>query len=348
MIIDIPVLIPSYNPDNRLFELVKALIRNDVKYIIIIDDGSIPACETIFKKLEALNECTVLRHAVNYGKGRALKTGLNHFYLNFSRSPGIVTADGDGQHLVGDILKVAGALQENPDKLVLGVRKLNRGIPFRSLFGNVLTRFFFSLLIGKRVSDTQSGLRGLPRSLVTHLLKTRGERYEYEINMLILTKVKGVDILEEKIDTIYIENNRASHFNPLFDSMRIYFQLLRFAFSSLLAAFFDFAIFTTVFKLTSNILLSMLVGRFIVGSMLNYIINKRLVFRSKAGIFSSLFKYYLALLLLSFLSWLLIKMVVIQMGVRVISSKILVESLLFMLSFCIQREFVFVERGESE
>lgn len=345
---DIPVLIPSYNPDNRLLELVDALIKKNIKHIIVVNDGSFTSCDSIFKKLESIKTCTVLRHAVNCGKGRALKTGLNYFYLKFPGSPGIVTADGDGQHQAADILKVVRALKENPNKLVLGVRKFKRNVPFRSLFGNVLTRLVFLFLIGKRVSDTQSGLRGLPRFPIPPLLKMKGERYEYEINMLILTKVKVIDIVEKEIDTIYIENNRDSHFNPLFDSMRIYFQLLRFTFSSLLASLFDFIIFTTVFKLTSNILMSMLIARFVIGSLLNYIINKRLVFRSKSGVFSSLFKYYLFLVVLSLLSWLLIKTIMIQMGIRVIIAKILVESLLFILSFCIQREFVFVNRGKVE
>ncbi len=344
---NIPVLIPAYNPDDVLGKVVHSLIQLNFKDIIIVNDGSKPECEPIFEKLEKIEQCHVLRHAVNSGKGRALKTGLNYFYLNFPNSSGIVTADADGQHQPQDILKVAKTLKDNPNKLVLGVRKLGRKIPFRSLFGNTLTRVVFSLVIGRKISDTQSGLRGLPRSEVPHLLKVTGERYEYEINMLILTKVRSIDIIEEPIETIYIEENISSHFNPLFDSMRIYFQLLRFAFSSLLASFFDFIVFTITFKLTSNIMVSLLIGRFIIGSLLNYIINKRLVFRSKTGVFPSLLKYYLALVVMSLLSWVLIKMVVIQMGVKVIIAKVLVETLLFVLSFSIQREFVFLNKEED-
>lgn len=344
---DIPILIPSYNPNHRLLELVEELIGEGVKHIIIVNDGSKPECDHIFEKLETLESCTVLRHAVNCGKGRALKTGFNYYYLNFPDSSGIITADGDGQHQPSDILKVAKALMENPDKLILGVRKLGSNIPFRSLFGNVLTRFVFSFMIGKRVSDTQSGLRGLPRSIFPHLLETAGEGYEYEINMLILTKRESVDIIEIPIRTIYLENNISSHFNPFFDSMKIYFQLLRFAFSSMLASFCDFIVFTIAFKLTSNIILSLLIGRFIVGSMLNYIINRRLVFHSKAGVFLSLLKYYMALMVMSLLSWILIKMAIIHMGIKVILAKVLVETLLFVFSFMIQREFVFTGKAEN-
>ncbi|NIM13827.1 MAG: glycosyltransferase [Candidatus Aminicenantes bacterium] len=342
---NIPVLIPAYNPDESLWNVVDGLVRLNFSDIIIVNDGSKPECDPIFERLENMEQCHIVRHAVNSGKGRALKTGLNYFYLNFPGSAGVVTADADGQHQPTDILKVAEALTENPDKLILGVRKLGRKVPFRSLFGNVLTRFVFAVVIGAKISDTQSGLRGLPRALVPNFLKVKGERYEYEINMLILTKMKSIEIVEIPIETIYIEDNISSHFNPFFDSMKIYFQLLRFAFSSMIASFFDFIVFTLTFGLTANIMISLLIGRFIVGSMLNYIINKRLVFHSKSGVLSSLLKYYLALVVMSFISYLLINIAMAELGIKVIAAKIVVETLLFGFSFLIQREFVF---GSSE
>jgi len=121
---NIPVLIPAYNPDEVLYKVVHSLIDLDFKDIIIVDDGSKPECEPIFEKLEKMEQCHVLKHAVNSGKGRALKTGLNYFYLNFPNSSGIVTADADGQHQPRDILKVANILSENPGKLIMGVRKI--------------------------------------------------------------------------------------------------------------------------------------------------------------------------------------------------------------------------------
>ena len=397
---DIPILIPSYNPDHRLTEVVEALISEGVKNIIIVNDGSRTECDPIFEKLEKLEPCTILKHAVNCGKGRALKTGLNYFHLHFPHSPGIVTADGDGQHRTSDILRVAAGLKENPGKLILGSRKLDHGVPFRSLFGNVLTRFVLFFIIGRKIHDTQSGLRGIPRILVPTLLTTRGERYEFEINMLILSKrgwhpqpiksvasktksqevlvkkgvappthsrsdrsrsfrassqkfaektgfqkvivkKQSVDIIEIPIDTIYLENNVSSHFNPFFDSMKIYFQLLRFAFSSMLASFCDFIVFSIAYSLTANILVSLLIGRFLIGSLLNYIINRRLVFHSKSGVLSSLFKYYLALIIMSVLSYLLITLALAHLGFKIMIAKIVVETFLFVFSFLIQREFVF-------
>jgi putative flippase GtrA len=347
MNINVPVLIPAYNPDEELWKVVDGLIRHDFKDIIIVNDGSKPGCEPIFERLENMKECHILRHAVNSGKGRALKTGLNYFYLHFPGSIGVVTADADGQHQPADILSAAQSLKKNPGKLIIGARQMGSSVPFRSLFGNVLTRFVFSFLVGKKITDTQSGLRGIPRAFVPKILNIKGEKYEYEINMLILTKRESVDIIEIPIRTIYLENNISSHFNPFFDSMKIYFQLLRFAFSSMLASFCDFIVFSIVYSLSANILLSLLLSRFLVSSLLNYIINRRLVFHSKTRVLSSFFKYYLALIVMSFLSYLLITLALEHLGFHVLIAKIVVETSLFVFSFLIQREFVFFAESQD-
>jgi glycosyltransferase involved in cell wall biosynthesis len=346
MDINVPVLIPAYNPDEALWKVVDGLIRHKFKNIIIVNDGSKPGCEPIFQRLEKMKECHVLHHAVNLGKGRALKTGLNYFYLHFPKSIGVVTADADGQHQPTDILSAAQSLKQNPGKLIIGARQMRSSVPFRSLFGNVLTRFVFSFLVGKKITDTQSGLRGIPRDFVPKLLYIKGERYEFEINMLISTKREAVDIIEIPIHTIYLEDNISSHFNPFFDSMKIYFQLLRFAFSSMLASFCDFIVFSIVYGLTANILLSLLIGRFLIGSLLNYIINRKLVFHSKTKVLASLLKYYLALIIMSILSYLLISLALEHLGFKIMIAKIVVETCLFVFSFLIQREFVFFIEDE--
>lgn len=344
---NIPVLIPAYNPGEELVKLVEALINEGVAHIVIVNDGSQSQCKSVFQQAGQFEQCHVLHHAVNLGKGRALKTGFNYIYLNHPNAPGIVTADSDGQHKAADISKVIHALALQPEHLVIGVRKMSGKVPFRSLFGNVCTRFVFSLMTGQTVSDTQSGLRGIPLSFIPSLLELKGERYEFEINMLMMTRSNHVPVAEVSIDTIYIEDNKSSHFNPFFDSMKIYFQLLRFAFSSLIASCMDFIVFSLVFGWTGNILAAILLGRFLVGSLLNYAINRRLVFRSGGGVLWSLLKYYLALVTLSVISYLAIVLVIQQLGLGVLTAKILVETLLFAVSFSVQREFVFTHSPED-
>lgn len=347
MSVSIPILIPAYNPDQRLIRLVEDLAGEGVAHIVVVDDGSAPHSQPIFRHLETLPSCTLLTHAVNCGKGRALKTGLNYIYLHFPLAPGVVTADCDGQHTPADILKIVRELETNPDQLIMGCRHMAGKVPFRSLFGNLCTRLVFSFVIGKKVSDTQSGLRGLPRLLIPPLLNVTGERYEFEINMLILTKTNAIQIKEVPIDTIYLEDNKSSHFNPFFDSVKIYFQLLRYAFSSLISSFFDFIVFTIFYNITGNIMFGLLIARFIVGSMLNFIINRRLVFHSEARVLYSLLKYYLALLVMSFISYLLINRAMEHLHFSVVMAKMMVESILFVFTFLIQRDFVFHNKTED-
>ncbi|MCU0285696.1 MAG: glycosyltransferase family 2 protein [Acidobacteria bacterium] len=223
---NIPILIPAYNPDETLLKVVTGLMSEHFEHIIIVNDGSPQECLPIFEQLAKIPQCSLLTHTQNRGKGRALKTGLNYFYEHFPGCAGIVTADADGQHLPADILKIAKELKNQTGQLILGVRRMDHKVPFKSLFGNVLTRFVFRFVTGANVSDTQSGLRGLPVEMIKPLLDIPGERYEYEINMLIWAARKTGKIIEIPIHTIYIEGNKRSHFNPFSDSLKIYAQLL--------------------------------------------------------------------------------------------------------------------------
>ncbi|MGE5340240.1 MAG: glycosyltransferase [Candidatus Omnitrophota bacterium] len=339
---NVTILIPSYNPDHRLHHVVNGLIELNVNHIIIIDDGSHSDCQPIFERLEELPQCHVLRHAVNCGKGRALKTGLNYFYLHLPESDWIVTADGDGQHKPDDILKVARSLKEHqtPDKLIIGSRQWSSEVPFRSLFGNVLTKIIFSALVGMKLSDTQSGLRGIHRSFIPKILTLKGERYEYEMNMLIATREHTVKILETPIDTVYIENNKTSHFNPLIDSMKIYFLLFRFLFSSLFSAFIDFITFISIFSMTGSILMGITVSRCVSG-IVNFSVNKNIVFKDRSRLFPTVCKFGLLLLIRGVISYMLIKQVIHFFDFRAMGAYLLVESSLFFASFTIQRDFVF-------
>lgn len=183
---NIVVLIPAFNPDNKLTILVNALIKLGVENIIIVDDGSENQCADIFESFKMFNQCIVLRHAVNLGKGRALKTGFNYFLNHYKEFIGLITVDADGQHKCEDIIKVSQTLSYNQDSLILGKRNFKeKTIPFKNRFGNLITAKLFSFLSGINVSDTQTGLRGIPYQHLLLLIKTSGEKYEFEMNMLI-------------------------------------------------------------------------------------------------------------------------------------------------------------------
>ena len=339
------VLIPAYNPDKALLTVVDSIIRRGTSHVIVVNDGSDPGCEHIFKQLESIGNCHLLHHVVNLGKGRAIKTGLNYFFRNFKDSTGVIVADADGQHLPDDIIKVAGALERNPGRLVLGVRTFGRDVPLRSLIGNLLTKYIFFFLVGKKISDTQTGLRGISRSSVPSFIKLEGEGYEYEMNMLISTKVNAIDVVEEGISTVYIDANRSSHFNPLVDSMKIYFLLVRFAFSSIFASAIDFVIFAVTFGLTENILTSIILARLVAGNI-NFFVNKKLVFYSKENVTVTIVKYYMLFVVLGGMAFISIRTMA-GFGLNVIAAKIVTETLLFIASFSVQRDFIFSKRKEK-
>jgi putative flippase GtrA len=340
------VLVPAWQPEHGLVPLVTALADGGLGAIIVLDDGSDPACRPVFAQLDALPSVTLLRHAVNLGKGRALKSGFNYILDRLPNITGVITADADGQHTVTDILRVAEALHLAPDRVVLGTRVFAPGVPLRSRFGNVLTRQVFGFMTGTRVSDTQTGLRAFPRAVLPELMTLPGERYEYEMTVLAHLCRQGRKPLEVPIQTLYIDGNRSSHFDPIWDSMRIYFVLLRFYFSSLLAAGIDFMGFSATFAATHNLLLSVAVGR--LSSVVNFLLNKRFVFQSRAPVPGSLWRYYALAVAIAAASYGLLWASATWLHWNVFAAKIIIDVLLSLVSFSAQQTFVFRRPPDSE
>lgn len=336
----IPILIPAYEPDKLLLDLINRLIESGITNIIIINDGSGPEYKELFNQIEKNEFCHVCTHAVNLGKGRAIKTGLNFALITYPELNGIVTADSDGQHLTEDILKVQKELLEYPQNLILGSRSFNKKIPFRSKLGNEITKRVFHMLTGVKVSDTQTGLRGIPSKYIPECIKMDGEKYEYEINMLISCSKNEVLIKEIPIETVYIDQNRSSHFNPVLDSLKIYFVLFRFLLSSLTTSFIDFIVFIICAKFGMNILLSTVMARLVAGNY-NFIINKKIVFKSQSNVIVSFVKYWALVTLLGTISYLGILTLVNYLNFNLLLSKALVETLLFLISFAVQRNLIF-------
>lgn len=220
-------LIPAWQPEQSLLLLIASLAKHGFGAILVIDDGSGPDYDSHFASLYDVPSVIVLRHVVNLGKGRALKTGFNYILTQLPLIHGVVTADADGQHAAVDIVSVAQAFDTSDSRMVLGVRSFAKHVPLRSRVGNALIRRLFILMTGTRVADTQTGLRAFARATLPELLDLRGERYEYEMAILAHLCGNGQRPAEVPIKTIYIDGNRASHFHPIFDSMRIYLALWR-------------------------------------------------------------------------------------------------------------------------
>lgn len=358
MMQSIPIIIPAYEPDERMLELVNNIRESGSGTVIIVDDGSGADYERLFsdaKEIIGPVGGVVLKHDHNRGKGRALKTAFSYVLENYPNALGVVTADSDGQHTVECIHKVAGALTENPESLILGVRDFDSGnIPWKSEFGNKLTTKVLGYVSGIRVSDTQTGLRGIPRGFMKPLLDVPGERFEFETRMLLESYGK-YPIKEVPIKTIYdSEKNHQTHFDPFMDSLKIYKILgerfLLFIFASLSSSIVDlclFALFCFLFKPISGamyITISTVLAR-IISATYNYAINYKKVFRSEESILRSAMKYAcLAVIQMA------CSAALVTGGVRLLTVcpeviiKVAVDTFLFFASYKIQQKIIFAKR----
>ena len=292
---NVTVLIPSLNPDNKLIKYVESLVNIGFKNIIIVNDGSTKKYEYYFNKLKKIKECIVLKHVVNQGKGRALKTGINYYLCNLSnKNIGLITADADGQHTPEDTMKIAKKLLEGKDDLILGVRDFSKSnVPIKSKLGNNITKFLFKIMYGKKVTDTQTGLRGLSNSFLIDAMKFEGEKYDYEMNMLIEPVLLKSKISEVIIDTVYIDENKSSHFDAVKDSYKIYKILfgkwMKKSCKEIISYFlsFMFFIFLTKHKslLLNNFLIA-IISSYIIGFIFYIlVIRRKLYFKSVFIIF---------------------------------------------------------------
>jgi glycosyltransferase involved in cell wall biosynthesis len=333
------IVIPAYEPTPLLAELVENLSA-DGRAIVVVNDGSSPACAATFSRVASYPNVVVLAHAVNLGKGQALKTAFNHVLLTApSGTVGVVTADADGQHLAVDIRRVAERLEQDAQSLVLGSRTFTGRVPLRSRVGNVLTRGVFRVLIGRSLVDTQTGLRGIPLAFLRELVQIEAGRYEFELEMLVRATERRIPIVQVEIQTVY-GSFAKSHFSPLRDSLRIYFVFLRFIGLSMVTAAIDYTVFTIAYLGSRNILGAFLAARVVAG-LFNFTANRVLVFRSHGGVPAEAGKYALLVVALMSVSYGLVTAMVDVFGLNVFVSKILAEGGLFLASFALQNLVVF-------
>ncbi|MGI6316268.1 MAG: glycosyltransferase family 2 protein [Christensenellales bacterium] len=239
------VLIPAYNPDEKLLDTLKTQHDAGFDSFVLVDDGSRPDCEPIFRKASAFPGVSIVRHSINCGKGRALKTGFNTILQLYPDTVGVISCDADGQHPIEAMIAVSKAMEEHPDSLVLGVREFLKGknVPLPNLVGNMITRFVFKLVTGIYFKDTQCGLRGFPISVVKQMITVEGERFDYENKMLLAVRERRIPVVQIPMEAVYIGNNETSHFDRVQDSLRIYKTILGFAVLPIIGALVSFLLY---------------------------------------------------------------------------------------------------------
>ena len=346
----IPIIIPTYEPGEEFPSLIKNIIESLSQPVIIVDDGSDDCYREIFNQCSVLNSVVVLRHAVNLGKGRAIKTAFNYVLTSLKSVEGVVLADSDGQHDVKDIRRVLDTLKKNPKNLVLGCRSLKYSdAPWKSKFGNNVTRGVLKYICGVSVSDTQTGLRGIPVDYLKTLMQTPGERFEYETNMLLeCNNNNGIQISEVPITTIYDSKaHHKTHFDPLSDSITIYKVILAYSLSSVLATVIDFTIFSFMTWMGCGIWIST-GGARIAAAFSNFLLNRNIVFKSKGNAAKQLVKYAFLVLVSGLISAFAISNLIRVLPLDIIVVKVIVESCLFFFNYYIQRTYIFVKRKNED
>ncbi len=337
------VLIPCYNPDEKIMNTFIEELGSVYQNIVFVNDGCSKEHDTYFKKLE--KKYPVIKHYKNYGKGRGIKNGLNYILNNYPDCKAIITADCDGQHSIQDITKVFKATLKNPKALILGTRNFDdENVPFKSRYGNKITRNIFKIFVGLSISDTQTGLRGMSKNVAEEMLTISGERYEYETNVLIACKTEEIPIVEVPIETIYIEENRTSHFNPIKDSIMIYKLFIKYIIVALSSFFIDillFSLFLIAYDkigITKPIIAATVTAR-VLSSIYNYLINAKLVFKKMNKL--SIFKYFLLVFVQMWVSAFAVSWICKVVPINPVLLKIIVDTFIFVVNFIIQREFIF-------
>ena len=351
---NIPVIIPAYEPDERLINLLMELKSADMGPILIVNDGSNENYNQIFSRaeeiLDSIPDSIVLKHDINRGKGRALKTAFEYVLSHFPNCLGVITADSDGQHTVDCIKHIQTAFLESPTSLILGSRDLDGdNVPLKSSFGNKLTSKILKISNGLDIKDTQTGLRAIPVGFLEELTELQGERFEFETRMLIAT-VDKYPIIEVPIQTVYdSKDNHQTHFDPIKDSIRIYKifgeSLFKFVISSLSSSIIDLLLFHLFTTLTKNLIYSVIISTAvarIISASYNYIINHTIVFSSQEKKTVSAGKYcILAVIIMS------ISAISVTIATKLIPfipkvfAKAIIDTILFFISYHIQKKHIF-------
>ncbi len=330
-------LIPSYEPDYKLINLLKKLSEVS-ENIIVVNDGSGKKYDKIFKESEKYAH--VISYSTNKGKGHALKTGFKYIKDNYEKDYCVVTMDSDGQHSVSDAIKLLDLASKNDNTLILGKRLRSKNTPLRSRFGNEITMLVFYLSAGYSIYDTQTGLRSFNYKIMDYMLNITGERFEYEMNVLLNLKRNNINVLEEEIETIYIDNNSGTHFSTIKDSWRIYKDIIKFSFVSITSFLLDYILYVIFLVLSSSVIISNIFAR-IISATYNYNLNRTLVFENDNSIQKTFIQYFLLAFVVLILNTLLLNILVDFIGINEFVSKIITEITLFISNYFIQKKIIF-------
>lgn len=209
------VIIPTYNNARTLERVILGVLQFS-EDIIVVNDGSNDNTGSILENYQDTIE--IISYERNKGKGFALRKGFRKaITLGFKHA---ITIDSDGQHFPEDLYHFSKAIEENPDKLIMGARDMKQeSVPQKSSFGNRFSNFWYWINTGYKLPDTQTGYRAYPlRKIKKMRFWTR--KFEFEIEVIVRLAWSGVKVISVPVKVAY-EEDRVSHFRPGKDFFRI-------------------------------------------------------------------------------------------------------------------------------
>ena len=344
---NIAVIIPSLEPDQALIDLIRDIRRLEEAELtlIVVDDGSGADYQALFQQVETQFGAVVLTHPENYGKGRALKTAFRYILDHCPDVRGVVTIDSDGQHQYEDMARCVQKFNAYPDAIIFGSRDFieEENIPVKSRLGNRLTSHLLEDMTGIEIQDTQTGLRVIGKLYLKDLLEVEGDRFEYEMNMIIFARDHQIEIIEVPIATIYHNDNEGSHFRVLTDSVLIYRVFLKYLTSSVIAFLVDILLFWLLVSFLGQVqfwaITLATVGSRVISSVTNYLLNRYWVFDNQGRHTEG--KYFSLVILQMLASSLLVTLLSRTLRFSPTLTKVGVDAFLFLVSYLIQKKLIF-------
>lgn len=349
----IALIIPSYNPDDRLYGIVRALAELEAEKIVVVNDGSNAIYNGLFFEVEKIDGVILLHHEANLGKGAAIKTGIRYYLENLEGLRGVITIDGDGHHRPEDVVACAQKLQAS-GQVILGQRgRKDRTLSKRGRFGNRLISMALSFVCDFDIPDPMTGLRGIPTRYLPTFLETKGNAYDFETNMILDLKRHGIPFRTFQIVGEYYADGSISHYRPLRDTAQISAELLRFfgqqfkylgsSLACYTAEYILFHLFLSYLPMI-GVTLSNYICRLFSGTA-NFLINKNVVFEMRKNNLRTIFKYIAVVFLVMLLSTELIVLInlIFHTEDNTVAKfiKIPVDTFMFFFGYYLQKKWVF-------
>ncbi len=335
------VIVPAYNPDEKLLEVIKDIKSYNIDRIIVVNDGSKKECDEIFNSIKS--DVILLTHEINKGKGVALKTAMKYI-KELGIEDKVLTIDADAQHKMEDGIKLLENLESSNKEFVTGSRTFKEKVPLKNRIGNVINSYTFMLLSGKKVKDTLNGLRAFNTNLIDFLLEVEGERYEYEMNVIIQCAKNKINIKEVPIDVVYHEGENTSHFRAIIDSIRIYGTMLVYLGSSFISFIIDYIVFILTMAVTKELIISNVIAR-VISATCNFLLNSKIVFRQKKITIKQVVQYAFLAIFVLVINTTLLQIITNKLPLPALT-KVITEVIILAFNYIIQKKIIFKNKNK--